>query len=111
MLDLQAVEGPQRQIDEGPDAVVQLEERGAKRMQLVRLAAYDPDRIRDPPVRIHRVPGPDRAGLAGDVIAHREDEVELRRIRSGELVPALAAKPGRGQLGFSQHLQSERVYL
>ncbi len=45
--------------------------------------------IGNPPVRGHRLARPDRADLTGRVVTDREDEIERRGARLGELVPGL----------------------
>src|SRR5277367_6223763 len=49
-------------------------------------------RVWNAPVRRHRLTRPDRADFLGCVVAHREDEIEMRRCRFGKLIPVLAAK-------------------
>ena len=62
--------------------------------------ALDRGRVLDAPMRGDRLARPDRADLAGRIVADGEDEIELGRVRRGELVPALRAKPvGREAAG------------
>ena len=85
------------------------EERRAECMELLVFAAYGLGRVSDSPMCGHRVARPDRAGPARHVVAHREDEIELRSIGGRKHVPVLAAQsPGR-QLGLLQCLQGERI--
>ena len=81
-----------------------LSERPALRL----VAALDGGRILDAPVRGHRLPGPDRADLAGRAVADREDEVERRRTGLRELVPALAAQPFDRQVGASPAVRARK---
>src|SRR4051794_3226189 len=48
-------------------------------------------RVFKAPVRRCRAARPIRTNFAGRVVAYRDDEVHMRRIRQCELIPALAA--------------------
>src|SRR3989344_113394 len=63
--------------------------------------------ILDPPMRIHRLARPDRAGLAGGIVADGEDEIEDRGTGGGKLVPALRAKA----LGLEAEFAEKRAHL
>src|SRR4029078_13566103 len=52
-------------------------------------------RIGNPPVRGHRLSGPERTGFSGGVVADGKDEIERGRAWFGELVPRLGAKAAR----------------
>ena len=111
LLNRHPIQGSERQVDKHSDALVELEEGGAKRVQLVLLTAFRRDGVGDAPVGTDRVPRPDRAGLVRGVIADGYDEVELRRFRWRELVPAFAALRGGREFRLFQHLDGDRVNL
>src|SRR3546814_1399101 len=67
--------------------------------------------VRNAPVRRHRLPRPDRAHLVRRIVADGKDEIEHRRIRPGELLPAFGAKAGDIVVEALQHLQAQRVHL
>ena len=46
-------------------------------------------RIRNAPVRCHRLAGPERASFGRRVVADREDKIERLRARRGEFIPRL----------------------
>ena len=62
-------------------------------------------------MRRHRVAGPDRADFARRLIADREHEIHLRRVRLGELIPALRAQALRRQLHGLQQFERERMHF
>src|SRR3546814_6397081 len=64
--------------------------------------------VRHAPVRRHRLPRPDRAHLVRRIVADGKDEIEHRRIRPGELLPAFGAKAGDIVVEALQHLQAQR---
>ena len=78
-----------RQIDEDADARRQHAVGVVEGELDLGRRALCPGRIGNAPMGGCRAAGPDRAGLAGGVVADREDEIHLRRVRAGELVPAL----------------------
>ena len=55
--------------------------------------------------------GPDRTDFAGGVVADGDDQVHLRRVRTGELVPALAVQAVGADADRLQRLQTQRVGL
>ena len=57
----------------------------------------------------HRVAGPDRAYLAGGLVADGEDQIHFRRPRPGEFVPALAAQPARIEVGLFEEIERQGV--
>jgi hypothetical protein len=58
-------------------------------------------------MRRHRLAGPDRTGLLGGGVTHREHEIELRRTGFCELGPALGPKIAHVEVHSAQ--QVERV--
>src|SRR3546814_1925085 len=56
-------------------------------------------------MRRDRLPRPDRAELAGGVVAHGEDEVHRRRAGRSELVPALRAQAVHRDVLVAQQVQ------
>src|SRR3546814_20101647 len=73
-------------------------ERAFERFALTR--AFNRGGVLDPPMRAHRLAGPDRARLAGRIIADGEDEVETGRAGLREFVPAFRAQAGRIEAEF-----------
>jgi hypothetical protein len=59
-------------------------------------------------MRGHRLAGPDRADFIRGVVADGEHEIQLRRIRLGELVPGFAAQSFRRQMILFQQLDGQR---
>ncbi len=96
-------------LQEDPDAMFERAEGVAERQHSLRLAAFDRGRILDAPMRRHRLARPDRAGLAGGLVADRDDEVELDAARRGEFVPALAARAIRGNLHLREQFERQRI--
>lgn len=58
-----------------------------------------------------RMARPDRADLAGGVVADGDDEVQRRRAGRGELVPALAAQPLARQAELLEQRERDRMHL
>src|SRR5579862_4577999 len=58
-----------------------------------RLAAFRCGGIGHAPMGADRSSGPDRAGFAGRVVTHRDDEIERRRARPGEFAPRFRPEP------------------
>src|SRR3974390_3535852 len=54
--------------------------------------AHNRCRIRNAPVRCHRLPRPYRTDFFRSVVTDSENEIELRRVRFREFVPTLASK-------------------
>ncbi len=88
----QPVDAVQRQAREGGDAVLEIAERRDERRFLLDVGALDGGGIFDAPMRRHRLSRPHRAGLAGGVVANREDEIHHGRVAARELLPALGAQ-------------------
>src|SRR3546814_17232431 len=96
-----------RQREEERDAVRQIMERAFERFALTR--AFNRGGVLDPPVRAHRLAGPDRARLAGRIIADGEDEVEPGRAGLRDFVPAFRAPAGRNAYEFTETRQPLRL--
>src|SRR3546814_6423186 len=60
-------------------------------------------------MRAHRLAGPDRARLAGRIIADGEDEVETGRAGLREFVPAFRAQAGRIESEFIEKRERLRM--
>src|SRR3546814_5268344 len=73
----------------------------------LRLRPFDGCGVRNAPVRRHRLPRPDRAHLVRRIVADGKDEIEHRRIRPGELLPAFGAKAGDIEVERSEEHTSE----
>jgi hypothetical protein len=94
LLQAERVETADRQCREGRDALVQ---HAVGVLEGERDLGLRPGRlggIGHTPVGGHRLAGPHRAALAGRVVADREDEIERRRARQGELLPRFRAQDG-----------------
>ena len=77
-----------QQLDVTPQHRGRLQESGLPFL----LRPLDGRRVFDAPMRSRGLSGPDRADLAGGVVADGQDEVHRWRIRLRELLPALAAQ-------------------
>src|SRR5258706_14832363 len=97
-------------MKERVDAALELVECFLERRALLRVAALHRGGVVDAPVRLARRAGPDRADLAGRVIADRDDQIHLRCIRRSELIPTLGARTRLDAL-FVQQLQGKRIYF
>src|SRR3546814_13916541 len=60
-------------------------------------------------MRAHRLAGPDRARLAGRIIADGEDEVETGRAGLREFVPAFRVQAGRIESEFIEKRERLRM--
>ena len=104
------IEALERQGQEQFDASAQRDRRVEERLALL-------FRCLRPLPGQARPNGPDtglpgqRASLAGGVVADGEDEVEYRRTRRYELVPALAAVAGRRQAQALQRGECQRMHF
>src|SRR3546814_17165702 len=98
-----------RQREEERDAVRQIMERAFERFALTR--AFNRGGVLDPPMRAHRLAGPDRARLAGRIIADGEDEVEPGRAGLREFGPAFRARAGRIESGSLEKREGWRREL
>lgn len=67
--------------------------------------------IGDSPMRRHWLSRPIRTLLLRCVVADREDEIEMRRFRSGEFIPGLASEPFSRDSGRLELLQCLRPGL
>ena len=85
-------ENAEREIEEEADAITQQTRGFRERRADLRLGAFNSGGVWNAPMGGHRLPGPDRADLAGGVVANRENEIERRRAGRRELVPRLGAK-------------------
>src|SRR5918994_4302729 len=97
-LDANAIQRPQRQAAENLDAAFERPKDFVEYGEALRLSAFCSRGILHPPMRCDRLPRPHRAGLACGFVADGEYEIELRRARPRELIPALAAQPVRREL-------------
>ncbi len=68
--------------------------------------ALDSGGIRQAPMFARGISGPDRAGLARRIVADRDHMIDARRVRAGELVPALRAQPVRWKATLRQAARS-----
>ncbi|VVD30867.1 protein of unknown function (plasmid) [Paraburkholderia dioscoreae] len=103
LLDCDAVQLFEWQIREELDALPHLNIGLQECLALVVVRAFGRRRVGHAPVCFRRVTGPNRAYLAGCVVANRKNEVDLRCAVFSEFVPALAAQPfGRNPLRTQQ---------
>src|SRR5262249_31584468 len=84
-------------------------ERVLERLSALAFAAARGGWVGNAPVCRHGMPRPHRAGLARRLIADRDDEIHLRRIRLGELVPAPAAQTLSPQAESGQEIKRQRM--
>src|ERR1043166_703098 len=98
-----------RQREKEIDATRKRGERILERAALFVVISLHRGRIGHAPVRRERLRWPHRAGLCGRRIADRKDEIDLRRLRPGELVPAFRSQPGRGKPALCEQLERERI--
>src|SRR3546814_14687394 len=59
----------------------------------------------------HRRPGPDRANFMRGVVANGEHEIERRRVRAWEFLPALRAEAADIVVELLEQMQGEGVNL
>src|SRR4029077_7944816 len=98
-LDRQFIEARQWQAQEKPDPPVECDKR-IPECPVEFLPVFSRiSRVRNAPVRSHRLPWPPRASLARGAVAQREHKIHLWRAPFGKLVPALAPQP------FDRHLR------
>lgn len=109
LLQAHAVQRRQRQVGENIDAVRKLLKGLAERAADFFIGPTHKRRIGQAPMRRHRLPGPDRAGFVGGVIADREHEIKFGRAGHGKLIPGFAAKAGGGQAGFFDLLKRKWI--
>src|ERR1035441_738671 len=95
-LDDEFVEGCEWQAHEEHDSSVKDGKRFAEGALDFLRWSVDLGGVGHSPVGRQRMAEPKRADLAGRPVANGKDEVHLRGIRGGELVPALTAQPFRG---------------
>ena len=81
-----------RQGEEEADAAIEDDVRIAEGAGDLFGRAADGGRIGDAPVRGHRLARPVGARFVGGIVADGEDEVHLRGVGSGELIPGFAAQ-------------------
>ena len=103
------VEARDRKRGESGDAVLQVAERGDEGGQPLNVGALGGRRVLDAPVRRHRLPGPDRADLAGGVVADGEHEIERAARRRGRTRPRASSAGLRSDSRVLEHLQRQRV--
>ena len=104
LLQSELVERADRQADENRDAVVEHPERVGEGEPDFSLVAGGGCGIGNAPMRGHRLARPHRAGLGRRVVANREHEIELRRVRPGELAPVLGAKAADVEIELAQEI-------
>ena len=75
----------------------------------LRIRAFGGGGIGKAPMRGDRLARPDRAHLAGGVVADGDDEIHLRRIARREVVPALAQQVFGRQVDAAQQVERQRV--
>lgn len=83
----------------------------SKRHPLIHVTAFDRSGIFDAPMGGHRLTRPVGTHFAGCVVADGEYEIEMRRARLGELVPALAAQPLARQAHFFEQCERNGMHL
>ena len=84
VLDGELFQRAQRQGEEQADSAIEDHKGVAKRARHFLFRSLHRCRVGNAPVRRHRLPRPVRALLLRRVVAHREDEIQLRRIRAAE---------------------------
>src|SRR5271168_3650132 len=108
-FDRQPIERFEPQAGEQLDAGFERVKRDAEGSVLLGFRAFASRRIRHAPMRRHRVTGPDRADLAGGLVADGKDEVHLRGARLGEFVPTLTAQPARIEMSLFKKVERQGV--
>ena len=87
----------ERQAAKMPMRLISMRNASLKASAIFGFAACRRGRVGHAPMRGHRLARPDRAGFARRVVADGEDEIELRRVRAGELAPDLRAQAADGR--------------
>ena len=107
----QVIERPERQAHENIDAVRQHPQCISECKPHFRLGTGRRRRIGYAPMRGHRLTRPNRAGFFRSVVADGEHEIELRRVWSRELLPALRTQSGHVVVQLSQQIERVRDAL
>src|SRR5687767_2189220 len=87
----------------------QHEERVTKRTAPLGVGRRDRRRVRDAPMRGHRLARPKGTPLRRGLVTYGEDEMQWRRIRFSELVPTLASQPFGRHVMLLQDLEREGI--
>ncbi len=111
LLERDVIEFGDRHRQQEFDAALQGQSNFMHRLLFALIGTLDVGRIGHAPVRRHRLAGPHRAHFASGLVADREDEIQRRRARLGELIPALAAIAVGRQMPARQLTQRERVHF
>src|SRR6185437_14344547 len=82
----------EREVHENSDALVEHAHAVVEGKCLLGVIALRPGRVRQAPMRRHRLPGPDRADFVGRIVARSEYKIELRRAERRKLIPGLRAE-------------------
>lgn len=93
LLQGKPVNGRMRKTEKQADSPIQQEKRITERPLYFFRSTANGCRIRNTPMRRHRLPGPHRTDLVRGVVTNCENEVKLRGPRCRKLVPTLAPKP------------------
>ena len=109
-LQLESVQGGQRQAQKDLDAVLERPERLAEGHDPGHHVALDLRRVGDAPVGGHGLARPDRADLGGRPVAHGKDEVHRRGTGGGEFRPVLAAQAVGQVVVAPEYLQGQGMH-
>jgi hypothetical protein len=97
------------QAREQLDPSSQDKERVTKRTAPLGVGRRDRRRVRDAPMRGHRLARPKGTRLSRGLVTYGEDEMQWRRIRFSKLVPALASQPFGRHVMLLQDLEREGI--
>ena len=110
-LDGQFIEADERETEEKADAVVEKQERFAKRTLDAFGWAFYRGGIGNAPVRGHGLAGPDGTDFARGVVANGENKIEFGRAGLRKFIPILAAQTGDRQASEFELPERERPFL
>src|SRR6202035_3228793 len=106
-----AIERVDRKTRQEFNSSFKLFERLAERNRLFGICTFDRRGVGDSPMRRHGLARPDGADFTGRVVADGENEIDQRRSRRRELIPALASKIIRWQIRALEQFDGHRMYL
>lgn len=109
VLQAEFVEFVKWQVDEDVDPVQQKVEGRGKCLSFLFIRAFNQRRIRQPPMRRHRLAGPYRADFVGGVVADSKYKIQPGRAGRRKLIPALAAQPIDRQAGAPELFKRQRI--
>src|SRR5688572_24475739 len=110
LLKRKLVDFVEPQVGKQFDSSIKLKERSLECLGFLLICSLNSRWVLDAPMRGNGMPGPDGADFPSRLITHRKNKVHYRRIRPGELIPALAAQIGGRHFGLLESIQCEWMH-